>query len=225
MITIDQCRGARGLLDWTQQDLADASGLSKTAINNFEKSHSDIKAESLRAIRFAFESADIEFIDNVGVTRKTENCKNLSGPNALNELIDDIHLTLSQRTEDEILISFVEQSLAGRITTSKLFKHIEFIKDNKIKQRVLCYDGSKQVLSPTDECRWLPEETKNIGTTTFIYSDKVAIETWDKSMIIIGRYKNLYTSERDRFEQLWQSAVIPATLKKEDDQEKTAVQK
>ena len=34
MITIEQCRAARGLLGWTQQDIADASGLSKTAINN-----------------------------------------------------------------------------------------------------------------------------------------------------------------------------------------------
>ena len=42
MITIGQCRAARGLLDWTQQDLAEACGLSKTAINNFEKGHSDI---------------------------------------------------------------------------------------------------------------------------------------------------------------------------------------
>ena len=70
MVTIEQCRGARGILGWTQQDLADASGLSKTAINNFEKQHSDIKAESLRAIRLAFESANIEFIGSEGVSKK-----------------------------------------------------------------------------------------------------------------------------------------------------------
>ena len=79
MLTIEQCRGARGLIGWTQQDLADASGLSKTAINNFEKRHSDIKAESLKAIRMAFESMDIEFLEQNGVRRKSENARLLKG--------------------------------------------------------------------------------------------------------------------------------------------------
>jgi len=210
MITIAQCRGARGLLGWTQQDLADASGLSKTAINNFEKGHSDIKTESLRAIRMAFESADAEFIDSEGVSIKTETYKTFRGQTALNELIDDIHLTLNQKPEAEILISFVDQSLAGRVTTQKLFKHIEFLKDHNIKQRILSFTGSKQVLSPTDECRWIDTDNRNTGTTTYLYGDKVAIELWDKSTIIVARSKDASSAERGRFEQLWHNALIPS---------------
>jgi transcriptional regulator with XRE-family HTH domain len=93
MITIEQCRAARGLLDWTQQDLSDASGLSKTAINNFEKGHSDIKYESLRAVRMAFESADVEFVDQ-GVRRRDETARILKGPNAWDMLLDDIRDTV-----------------------------------------------------------------------------------------------------------------------------------
>lgn len=93
MITIEQCRAARGLLDWTQQDLSDASGLSKTAINNFEKGHSDIKNESLRAIRMAFESADIEFMEH-GLRRRSDTVRIIKGPNAYSDLFDDINDTL-----------------------------------------------------------------------------------------------------------------------------------
>ena len=209
MLTIAQCRGARGLLGWTQQDLADASGLSKTAINNFEKGHSDIKAESLRAIRMAFESAETEFIGHEGVSIKTETFKTFRGQTALNELIDDIHLTLSNSNEQEILISFVDQTLAGRLTTQKLFKHIEFLKENNIKQRILSFTGSKQILSPSDEYRWVNTDSVNTGTTTFIYGDKVAIELWDKSMIIVARSKDANTSESARFEKIWNTALIP----------------
>ncbi len=103
MITIEQCRAARGLLDWTQQDLSDASGLSKTAINNFEKGHSDIKNESLRAIRMAFESAEVEFLDN-GVRRRSETARILKGPNAWDHLLDDIRDSV-KNTPDAVFAS------------------------------------------------------------------------------------------------------------------------
>lgn len=69
MITIEQCRAARGLLGWTQADLAQASGLSKTAINNFEMGRGDVKQTSLEAMRHAFEREQIEFIEGCGVKK------------------------------------------------------------------------------------------------------------------------------------------------------------
>lgn len=218
MLTIEQCRAARGLLGWTQQDLADACGLSKTAINNFEKEHSDIKTESLRAIRMAFESADIEFIGLEGVSRKTENFKILRGSKPLNKLIDDIHRTLAEHKDDEILISFVTQELANRLTTDKLFEHIEFLKNNSIKQRVLCAEGEKHILSPTDECRWIDKKALTMGTTHFIYGHKVAFELWDRSMIIVTTSKEASTIKRQRFETLWADAQI-ATDNSNEEQE------
>ena len=97
MLTIEQCRAARGMLGWTQQDLADASGLSKTAINNFEKGHSDIKTESLRAIRMAFESLDLEFIGQEGLRKKKDNIRILKGETALESLADDIEKTIWEK--------------------------------------------------------------------------------------------------------------------------------
>src|SRR5690349_2259948 len=83
MITIEQCRAARGLVDWTQQDLADKAGLSKTAINNFEKGYSDIKTESLRAIRNAFELHDVQFIEKIGVCKKCKDIVVIKGESIL----------------------------------------------------------------------------------------------------------------------------------------------
>ncbi|MGB0719144.1 MAG: helix-turn-helix domain-containing protein [Bdellovibrionales bacterium] len=216
MITIEQCRGARGLLAWTQQDLADASGLSKTAINNFEKGHSDIKAESARAIRMAFESADIEFIGAQGVSKKAESTHILRGVNAINELLCDMHTTLFGGN-DEILISHVDQTLTSRIFTQKLVSHLDFIKTNQIRQRIITNQALPHLLSPDDECRWLPANEAIKAMPTFIYGSKIAFELWDQAMIILVNSAEAANAERNRFEQLWTTALsceqVKETLK------------
>ncbi len=206
MLTIEQCRGARGILGWTQQDLADASGLSKTAINNYEKGHSDIKAESLKAIRMAFESAEIEFIGGNGVTKRRENVKILRGAEALNDLIDDMHQTLVAK-KTNILISHVAADLPNRLSTQKLFKHIDFLKTHAIKQRILTSDNTPHILSPEDECRWGDGLISEHHQTSYIYGGKVAIELWDKSMIVVINSAEASEAESKRFEYLWAHAA------------------
>lgn len=210
MLTIEQCRAARGLLGWTQQDLADASGLSKTAINNFEKGHSDIKMESLRAIRLAFENADIEFTGQDGLRKRSEHTKILRGQNALDELLGDIHETVKTHG-GEILISHVDNRLSGLINTQLLFDHLDVLKKHKIHERVLCAQGTKTVLSPGDECRWLPRSTISAAPAIFIYGPKVAFELWDHAMIIILNNPEASNAERARFDHVWNNAEIPAS--------------
>lgn len=210
MISIEQCRGARGILGWTQQGLADASGLSKTAINNFEKGHSDIKAESLRAIRMAFESADIEFLNQDGIRKKREYTKILYGKDAMNALLEDIQGTMGMRN-GQILIMNADNSLSSQITTQQLFDHIDLIKTNKIRQRILCAEGTKNILSPNDECRWLSTGTPQTCMLTFIYGGKIAFQLWDRSMIVLLQNTDAYESEVKRFEQIWVNATPPPT--------------
>lgn len=206
MLSIEQCRGARGLLGWTQQDLADASGLSKTAINNFEKGHSDIKNESLRAIRMAFESADIEFFEQTGLRKKSENMRILKGPASLSALLEDINATMSARG-GEILICNVDNTLPAQISTQTLFEHIELLKTNSLRERVICVEGTKNVLSPNDQCRWIAADKMEGRMITFIYGTKVAFQLWDKSMVIIINSNEACEAETRRFEQLWSHAA------------------
>lgn len=202
MITIEQCRGARGLLGWTQQDLADASGLSKTAINNYEKAHSDIKTESLRAIRMAFESAEIEFLSNNGVCKKTEHARILHGKDALSEILEDIQETVKHGGGD-IRISNVDKSLAGQVSTQTLFNYIETLKTLGIRERILCSEGTKSVLTPSDDCRWLSTDTEMSRIPTFIYGSKVALQMWDQTMFVIISSADAYAAEKKRFDAIW----------------------
>jgi transcriptional regulator with XRE-family HTH domain len=57
-----QCRAARALLKWSQTQLADASGVSLSAVNDFEIDKRQPRSDNLAAIRRALESAGVEFI-------------------------------------------------------------------------------------------------------------------------------------------------------------------
>ncbi len=62
----EQSRAARGLLDWSQSDLAARSNLSESTIRDFEKGRRVPAINNLAAIRHALESAGVEFIAENG---------------------------------------------------------------------------------------------------------------------------------------------------------------
>ena len=66
MINSAQCRAARGLLAWNQQDLADAAGVGIVTIHQLEAGTSEPRRATLQVIRHAFEVAGVEFIDENG---------------------------------------------------------------------------------------------------------------------------------------------------------------
>jgi transcriptional regulator with XRE-family HTH domain len=66
MIEPSQCRAARGLLNWTQDDLAAAAGVGIVTVRNFENEKSVPIRATLDVIQRAFEKAGVEFIDENG---------------------------------------------------------------------------------------------------------------------------------------------------------------
>lgn len=66
MISPQQIRGARAMLGLTQAILANAAGISTTALNNIERGAADPKASTLAAIQRALEDAGVEFIPENG---------------------------------------------------------------------------------------------------------------------------------------------------------------
>lgn len=57
-----QSRAGRGLLDWSQQNLADAASVGLSTIRSFESGKRTPIANNLTAIRAALESAGVQFV-------------------------------------------------------------------------------------------------------------------------------------------------------------------
>lgn len=62
-MNVRQCRMARAALDWSQSDLAAASGVSWRTICRFEAREAVLPAR-VKALRHAFEAEGVLFIDS-----------------------------------------------------------------------------------------------------------------------------------------------------------------
>jgi transcriptional regulator with XRE-family HTH domain len=60
-MTPSQCRAARGLLNWTQNEMASAARVSVVTVRNFENEKSMPQRATLDVIRRALEAAGVEF--------------------------------------------------------------------------------------------------------------------------------------------------------------------
>jgi DNA-binding XRE family transcriptional regulator len=66
VITPAQSRAARGLLEWSQQKLAQRAQVGVVTVHQLEAGTSEPRRATVQAIRRAFELAGVEFIDENG---------------------------------------------------------------------------------------------------------------------------------------------------------------
>ena len=66
MITPEQCRAARGLLDWSQQRLADEAQVGIVTVRLLESGQNQPRRATLNVVRRTLEDAGVEFIDENG---------------------------------------------------------------------------------------------------------------------------------------------------------------
>ena len=61
IITYQQCKAARDLLSWKQDDLSKKAGINKTTLADFERGIRKLKIDTLEKIIDAFEENGIRF--------------------------------------------------------------------------------------------------------------------------------------------------------------------
>jgi transcriptional regulator with XRE-family HTH domain len=67
LITVEQCRAARGLLGWSQSELASRAGLSVPTVRRFETSAGlRVSDEARVKLQTSLEAAGVEFIEENG---------------------------------------------------------------------------------------------------------------------------------------------------------------
>jgi predicted transcriptional regulator len=75
-ISPEQCRAARGWLDWSQGELADRANVSISTVKDFEAGRRVPMANNMNAICWAFEAAGIRWTfedrKQVGIRYSTE---------------------------------------------------------------------------------------------------------------------------------------------------------
>jgi transcriptional regulator with XRE-family HTH domain len=62
-LTSEQCRAARALLDWTQDDLSVRAEVSRSTVRGFEGGQHGLQRATAAAIRRALEAGGVIFLD------------------------------------------------------------------------------------------------------------------------------------------------------------------
>ena len=66
VITPAQCRAARGLLDWSQDELSKECGVSRKTLTEFERGNPRTLPRTIDEVRRVLEAAGVEFIPENG---------------------------------------------------------------------------------------------------------------------------------------------------------------
>lgn len=216
-ITTAQIRGARGILNWSQGDLASRTGISATSIGSIENSQTTPRASTLQNIQRAFEDAGIEFMGQDGVRLKTGNVRVLTGREGYIEFFTDVYDVLSKEENPEVCVSNVDErqfaKWHGELGDDHL-KRMEEIGD--VKARILIQEGDTYF--PADgyaEYRWLPKALFS-SVPFYVFGKKLGIMLFDvEPTIILLNYPAVTKTYKKQFEAMWENAMKPDIKKKE----------
>lgn len=207
MISIEQIKAARALLDWTQDDLAMASGLSKPSINTIERRIANPKIDTLTAIKRALEDAGIEFTAGPGVKLRSTSLKTqiFEGEDSLYRLVNDIFDTLVN-TQKQLMIAGVQEEKYMNQGGERIISAIKKRVKHKIPTKLLSCQGDKNFIEPPDHYRWLPKDLFP-QTPYYIYDNKYALYLWGppKKVVIIENAE-IAASMAQQFQALWNIA-------------------
>ncbi|MDD2325126.1 MAG: helix-turn-helix transcriptional regulator, partial [Alphaproteobacteria bacterium] len=93
-ITGRQIRGARGLLGWSMEELADQCELTRLTIRQIENETVQPQERTLARILTVLDQEGIEFTDNEGVCVRKHQMRTYSGKTGYRQLLDHIYETV-----------------------------------------------------------------------------------------------------------------------------------
>mgnify|MGYP002635142954 CR=1 FL=1 len=113
-ITPEHVKAARGLLDWSQSDLARSSGVSRQTIVDFERGERTPKERSILAMQTALEKSGIEFSQKPDGSVGAELRHSIWKLTPIN--LNSIHWTASTH-RSEVIIRAVSERRARQIAS------------------------------------------------------------------------------------------------------------
>lgn len=185
MLTIEQIRAARALLDWSQSDLADHAGLSQTGIARIENGTNQPNSKTLDKIQNAFDNADIEFIGSTGVKKRTGETRILRGKAGFSEFMDDVY-EVSRRYGGEVCVYNVDEKNWIKWMGEEQYKnHAAKMKavEKDINFKILIEEGDYFfIANEFAEYRWFPSELFNTQSF-YAYGKKLAFIKFEEENV------------------------------------------
>lgn len=193
-------RAARAYLQWKQDDLAEAAGLSVPGIQRVEKSGSSPNTRTQKKIIRALKKHGIVFTEK-GIEYEEYPVLFTEGKNhedAFLKLLEDAHEHLLTVKNPELLIMYADDSVSPP-SVNEMYKRV---RADGIKMRQMIEEGNTCIMGPLEEYRYVPKEFF-INCVTLIYGDRIANETADVLRGVIKIDPINASIQRNTFNMLW----------------------
>ncbi len=218
MPTIEQIRAARALLGWSQGDLAEKSGLSQTGIARIENGTNQPNSRTLQKINSAFENADIEFLGESGLRKKTGEIKVLRGQEGFRAFMDDVYEKASTIGGEIALFNGIPAlfyKFLGEEWYRNHSERMEEIKDNFTFKIIVREAEDLFIASSFAEYRWFPDRLFH-EQTFYAYGNSLAFMSFteDDVEIRILPQTEFADSFRVLFNIAWDHVAIVPDKKK-----------
>ncbi|HEU0118104.1 MAG TPA: helix-turn-helix domain-containing protein [Alphaproteobacteria bacterium] len=171
-ISSRQIKAARALLDWSQENLADAAALSVATIRKLEVGYISPRHSTTGTIRRAIEAAGLEFIEPNGVRQRTDDVVVYQGADRVAAFHEDILRTL-QRNGGELMM-VAAGAEAALMQEDDLFRRVL---ETGSSVGIKCLTVEKLPLPPAlprCECRVISKQIIE-PMPFYVYGDKYAM--------------------------------------------------
>ena len=206
-----QIKAGRALLDWSQENLAEATSLSIATIRKLEAGNISPRGKTQNSLRSAFENAGLEFLDPDGVRHRPEEIKIFQGPEGVRAFYDDVYHSLSKDGGELATVVTDPKTFWGAMGDYAEFhrKRMEAIK-HKITARCLLSENPS-FLPATSYCEYRIISKSYINSVPFyVYKDKCAIRTIKADpapKIVVVQSLSVADSFRFQFDSMWEKGT------------------
>lgn len=214
MLSPEQIRAARALVGWKQEDLADASGMSLTAIRSLEMGYRP-RHSTMDAVRTAFEDAGLEFIDGDGVRRRNDAVKIYESKDNCDRFFDEVAAT-AKKDGGSVLVSIKSPSVlthpCGSMRQTNL-ERLELLRDSVPVQCLLSETIPPQLFATSLEMRPAPANSLGVASC-FIYGNKYAEivqEARHNFLIVVFSIAAVAHDYRKQFLSEWSAPLQAST--------------
>ncbi len=209
MITPEQLRAARGLLDWSRGDLSKASGISQETIKNIEHGVFRPQEATEKAILKAFAAHDVRFIDSDGVQKRTDSVKLYKSKEELRVFLDAFFEAAKKGTD--ICAFGIDDKAMERYLGDYSDMHTRRmgqLNGNKIRCLVKENGDDAPACSAYGECRSIPPD-KYFSAPFYIYGTRLAfiLTDNDKATVASMTIPAITEAYRRLFESLWSKSA------------------
>lgn len=158
MITAEQIRAARALLDWSTADLAKRIKLTVNGLNKIERGHVTAQRDTLLRIRKAFEENGIEFLPGCGLRKKDNMVTVFEGDDFRKEQISLWHKILKTTGGTLCIAHESEEEAIEDVGLDAVMDELEKRRQIGISHKILVRDDDTGLIPPYHTYHDLPEK-------------------------------------------------------------------